>query len=468
MATVGLLSFSDGRDFAHATVLEASWRPSARSARALEANGHTVVAGDEPVWSNELAVREARSIAAAGVDCVVFNFSVWAFPHFAMLAATEIRSPLILLSTLDPARPGLVAMLAVAGGLDQVGRGYARVWGDIADASVRDRLEAEVTSARAVSSLRGTTFGRIGGRPMGMYTATAGTDTWMAQFGIDVEEVDQLELVRRAEEADPAEARRGPRLARGELPRGPLRRRAAHARAARAPAPHVPRDADLIEDLRLDFTGIKGQPELTTHFATADVAEALLNDPYDWNGPKAAARLRDRGRHGRRADDAAAAVTVGHPGPVRGRPPLPPRPRDLGPLQLWPACHLARRAILRSSGEPGQVELFPAAVLLPGRRRLRLPRRRPGRVHLRAADPRRGGATGCIVLRGRRALRRRGEPGARRADDADLAAHVRPPRSDAGGVPRDVRLESHPRRSRRPAGRASGVCALLDIDCIEL
>ena len=44
---------------------------------------------------------------------------------------------------------------------------------------------------------------------MGMYTATAGTDTWMAQFGIDVEEVDQLELVRRAEEADPAEARRG-------------------------------------------------------------------------------------------------------------------------------------------------------------------------------------------------------------------------------------------------------------------
>ena len=209
MANVGLLSFSDGRDFAHATVLEDVLAAERAIRGALEANGHTVVAGEEPVWSNELAVREGRRIAAAGVDCVVFNLSVWAFPHFAMLAATEIRSPLILLSTLDPARPGLVAMLAVAGGLDQVGRGYSRVWGDIADASVRDRLEAEVTSARAVSSLRGTTFGRIGGRPMGMYTATAGTDTWMAQFGIDVEEVDQLELVRRAEEADPAEARRG-------------------------------------------------------------------------------------------------------------------------------------------------------------------------------------------------------------------------------------------------------------------
>jgi len=30
----------------------------------------------------------------------------------------------------------------------------------------------------------------------------------------------------------------------------------------------------------------KGQPELTTHFATMDVAEAFLNDPYDWEGAK--------------------------------------------------------------------------------------------------------------------------------------------------------------------------------------
>ena len=37
------------------------------------------------------------------------------------------------MSNLDPARPGLVAMLAAAGGLDQVGRTYARVWGDVGD-----------------------------------------------------------------------------------------------------------------------------------------------------------------------------------------------------------------------------------------------------------------------------------------------------------------------------------------------
>jgi L-fucose isomerase len=43
---------------------------------------------------------------------------------------------------------------------------------------------------------------------------------------------------------------------------------------------------ELIDEWHLDFAGIKGQPELTNHFATMDVAEAFLNDPYDWDGPK--------------------------------------------------------------------------------------------------------------------------------------------------------------------------------------
>ena len=41
---------------------------------------------------------------------------------------------------------------------------------------------------------------------------------------------------------------------------------------------------DLIEEFKYDFCGIKGQRELTEHFATADVAEAFLNDPYGPDG----------------------------------------------------------------------------------------------------------------------------------------------------------------------------------------
>ena len=287
MATVGVLSFSDGRDFAHEIVRPEIQATERALREMLEASGHEVVSADEPVWSNHHAVHEGRRLRAVNPDCVVFNFSAWAFPHFAMLAASEITSPLILMSNLDPARPGLVAMLAAAGGLDQVGRRYARVWGDIGDGDVHDRLEVQIAAAGAVSRLRGMTFGRIGGRPMGMYTATAGTDTWLARFGVDVEEIDQFELVRRAEEADPAEAQKGRRWLEencravhydGELLTPELLERQLRMYLAMR---------DLIDDLHFDFTGIKGQPELTSHFATADIAEAILNDPYDWNGAKA-------------------------------------------------------------------------------------------------------------------------------------------------------------------------------------
>jgi L-fucose isomerase len=35
-----------------------------------------------------------------------------------------------------------------------------------------------------------------------------------------------------------------------------------------------------------DFCGLKGQRELTEYVCLGDVAEMLMNDPYDWNGPK--------------------------------------------------------------------------------------------------------------------------------------------------------------------------------------
>ena len=37
---------------------------------------------------------------------------------------------------------------------------------------------------------------------MGMYTAVSNADQWMEKFGVDVEEIDQWELVRRSGEVD--------------------------------------------------------------------------------------------------------------------------------------------------------------------------------------------------------------------------------------------------------------------------
>jgi L-fucose/D-arabinose isomerase len=286
MATVGLLSVSDGRASVHGDVGAFAHGVEDRIATALESRGHRVVRADEVVWTNELAVREARRLADARPDLTIVNIAVWAFPHFSMLAARELPGPLLLFSNVDPQYPGMVGMLAAAGGLDQVGRVYGRAWGEIDGDGVLDRVETHVRAGAAVQCLRGSTFGRVGGRPMGMYTAVANADQWMRQFGVDVEEIDQWELVRRSETVDAA-----PVTAAREW----LERHAAgvHYDGERLTPELLERQIrsyyamrELIDEWHLDFCGIKAQPELTDHFATMDVTEAFLNDPYDWDGPK--------------------------------------------------------------------------------------------------------------------------------------------------------------------------------------
>lgn len=286
MPRVGLLTVSDGRASVHRDVQAFAGEVESRIAAALERDGHTVVRAREIVWTNELAVSEARRLADARPALTIINIPVWAFPHFTMRAARELPGPLLLFSNVDPKYPGMVGMLAAAGALDQVGRSFGRVWGDVADPAVRAQLGAHIRAGEAVESLRGSTFGRVGGRPMGMYTAVSNPDRWLEQFGVDVEEIDQWELVRRIDEIDPA---------RVSAARKWLEHHAAgvHYDGERLTPELLERQirsyyvmGALIDEWNLDFCGIKAQPELTDHFATMDVTEAFLNDPYDWDGPK--------------------------------------------------------------------------------------------------------------------------------------------------------------------------------------
>jgi L-fucose isomerase len=287
MSRVGILSFSDGRPFVHQGIAGFVAQVEDRIVAECQALGHEVVRGSEPITSNRVAVQEARRLAAHRPDLTIFNYPVWAFPHFSVHAAHATVGPLLLFSNIDPAYPGMVGMLAAGGSLDQIGRQHERLWGDVGDGAVRKQLNALALAGHAVRSLEGSTFGRIGGRSMGMYTAVGRTDEWMRRFGIDVEEIDQWEIVRRSDLVPAAKATAG---------REWLEKHAAgvHYDGERLTPAILERQVrsyyamrDIIDEWNLDFSGIKGQPELTNNFATTDIAEAFLNDPYDWDGPKA-------------------------------------------------------------------------------------------------------------------------------------------------------------------------------------
>ncbi|MBO0880710.1 MAG: L-fucose/L-arabinose isomerase family protein [Mycobacterium sp.] len=286
MARIGLLTMSDGRDFVASDIDRFCRTAESALADALTRAGHEVIRPQGPVTSNDLATAEARRLADQRPDLTIYHYPVWAFPHFTMLAATATPGPLLLFGNIDPQQPGMVGMLAAGGSLDQIGRTHSRAWGDINDPAVIGRINTQARAAAAVQGLRGSTFGRIGGRPMGMYTAVSNADQWLSTFGIDVEEIDQWEIVRRSESIEDSRVKAGvawiERYAKAVHYDGSRLTPELLGRQIRSY--HAMRE--LIDEWNLDFSGIKGQPELTTHFATMDVTEAFLNDPYDWEGPK--------------------------------------------------------------------------------------------------------------------------------------------------------------------------------------
>ncbi|HVX47043.1 MAG TPA: L-fucose/L-arabinose isomerase family protein [Mycobacteriales bacterium] len=286
MARIAILTMSDGRDYVARDIDDFCRRSEDTIVAALEQEGHEVVRAAEPVTTNRLATSLARQAADARADLTVFFYPVWAFPHFTMLSAAATPGPLLLLGSIDPQQPGMVGMLAGGGALDQIGRVHSRAWGDINDRAVRGRVMTQVRAAAAVQSLRGSTFGRIGGRPMGMYTTVANPDQWIDLFGIDTEEIDQWEIVRRSENVEASRVSAaiawleknsaGVHYNGKQLTPETLGRQIRSYYAVR----------ELIDEWNLDFCGIKGQPELTANFCTMDIVEAFLNDPYDWEGPK--------------------------------------------------------------------------------------------------------------------------------------------------------------------------------------
>ena len=385
---VGILDFGDGRHYLQAPLEPINRRFLQQLVGRLEDGGFEVVTGDEVIWQNHIAVRNGRRMAAAGVDAVIFNFSVWAWPQYARMAAQFCPQPIVMFSNVNPQYPGLVGMLANSGSLDQAGIRFTKSFGDVADDEVFGRLRSQITAVAAARRLQGLTYCLIGGRSLGIDTTVIDPAQWMKQFGIDVDHVDQFELIRRAE----VELARGDRVAAAfdylektigrihwtepdaqfRLTPDLLRRQIAMYYAG----------VDLIEEFKYDLCGIKGQRELTEHVATADVAEAFLNDPYGPDGTAKPSIVCST------EADSDAALTMqifrhlsGTPGTVRRRAALPPGSRRLGSVQQRAARDLFRRAEPGSGGESGVDRVPAAGFLFSGRWRRRVPHRRSGTRH---------------------------------------------------------------------------------------
>lgn len=284
---LGIITFSDGRDVINDKNKLINQKFIDLLSKSLKETGYIEpVIADTIVHDSSEAREESIKMKHAGCHGVIFNYAVWCYPNFTAIAQNFIDTPIMMFSNLNPGYPGLVAMLAAAGSLRQLNKKHLRLFGDINDKKILSQIESYARAAYAVTAMKGSVYGIIGGRSMGMYTAVPNLAKWQRDFGIDIEHIDQLEIVRGAETIDGKKVEKALSWLEenvgnisydnDKLTKDKLRTQIRHYYATK----------EIIDKFNLDFVGVKCHEEMSSNYCTECLAAAFINDPYDFDGAK--------------------------------------------------------------------------------------------------------------------------------------------------------------------------------------
>jgi L-fucose isomerase len=287
MIRVGLLSFSDGRERVHKGLAPYIREQEVRIKTVLEKTGEVeVVVADGIAWHSELARSQSAAIAARRPDAVILNVPVFAFPNLSVLAASFQTVPLLALAPINGTLPGLGGLQATTNAIRQVGMQCDKVWGNIEEPATLARVIQFLRAAHVATTLRGQVYGLVGGRSIGMLTGAVTPDVWMKVFGVDCDQVDQLDMIRRAEAVEEARAARALHWLTERLGSVRYDNDKLTEQALRFQIKCYIALKEIIAERRFDFVGVKCHYDLSEYYVTQCLAAALCNDPYDWDGPK--------------------------------------------------------------------------------------------------------------------------------------------------------------------------------------
>ena len=293
---IGIVMLVDEREHVHrqyyAECMEVlhKWADVIRKGvKNVDGSSPEVVVGSKLITSVRTAQRVGEEIARANCKQVILCFYVWNFPFFVWPFINTVGrdKPILCLSNNSGKFPGNVGLLATDGALRQVGIRTHRIIGDIEDPDTRAKVIDWVRAAQAYTVIRNEVYGMYGGHSMGMETGYFHLVPIIKTFGVTARQIDQLLLVKKMEEVDERDVEKGLKWFEellGDrikydgkmLTRETLKTQIRLYLTMRM----------VNEEKGFDFCGLKGQRELTEYVCLGDVAEMLMNDPYDWNGFK--------------------------------------------------------------------------------------------------------------------------------------------------------------------------------------
>ena len=249
-----------------------------------------IVPGSEIITSTRTAQKVGEELVRAGCRIIVLCYNVWNFPFLVwpFLNTVGRNKPILSLSNNNGKYPGNVGLLATDGALRQVGLRTHRIVGDMDDEGIVGKVVAWLRAAEANATMRNEVFGIYGGHSMGMETGYFHLVPTIKYLGTTGRQIDQLWLLKVMEnEVDEGEVEKGlkwfERLLGDRLKYDGkmLTPETLKTQIRLYLAMEI-----VNKEKGFDLCGLKGQRELTEHVCLGDVAEMMMNDPYDWRGPK--------------------------------------------------------------------------------------------------------------------------------------------------------------------------------------
>lgn len=250
----------------------------------LKEETHVQVLKSPVIRSHHEVIDFAEKSRSFGAQTLIIHIPIWSDPILSIQLANEIPLPILLLGNSRPETSSIVGLLGAGGALHQIGKEHQRYF----DHNKEENRQSIMSIPRAVAirnKLRGQKIGLFGGPSLGIFTANVDAVQWQKMFGIDVEYIDQLEIIQRAESLSKDEVDKYSSWLHDKL--GAIKFSGLFTPEAfdRQVKSYIA-TKQLVKDHKLDFLGVKCQSELSDGYSSQCVSHMLMNGNLDSEGDK--------------------------------------------------------------------------------------------------------------------------------------------------------------------------------------
>jgi L-fucose isomerase len=284
---VALMTFGDERDYMWEGYFGPLTQPRHEEAiEYLRSLPIEVIAFDEVARSKPVIDEQVKALQAAGAESLFVHLPCWATPNLVVRAVQRMALPTVTMTSKSAATHGMVGLFGAAGTLSQIGIDHIRVRDDFGAPVFEEKLLPYFRAASAKARMHGRVMGLFGGRSLGIDTGTFDPMQWRSQFGVDVDHIDQLEIVRRAELVDADRVAKNMAWMADQFASIAYDDHKLTQEKLEFQVRCYLANKDINEEKGLDFISVKCMTELSDHYVPQCISAALMPGPYDGEGAK--------------------------------------------------------------------------------------------------------------------------------------------------------------------------------------